>query len=150
MVHSLKEVVEGLMTDIKVPLEVVLVTAADLQEVEMTIIIPQVVVICIKLEIQGHLGTKGVQGPPPTKTEVTGKLLEVLDMVPKVETEITVVITILQALQTITIQVLTIGTIGIGKEIVSTPIKEMTRMIAEAAVSTTNLGRVTMVVVALI
>jgi hypothetical protein len=68
------------------------------------------------------------------------------DMVPIVET----IITILLALQTITIQVQEIGEIGIGKEIVNTPIKEMIRMKGEAQVSTINLGTPIMVVVALI
>jgi hypothetical protein len=43
-----------------------------------------------------------------------------------------------------------IGEIGIGKEIVNTPIKEMIRMKGEAQVSTINLGTPIMVVVALI
>ena len=79
-----------------------------------------------------------IGGPPPTTP------VEV--MYQKVET----LTTILLVHQTIMLQTQEIGEIGIGKEIVNTQIKGMIKMIEEAEVSTINLGRVTMAVVALI
>lgn len=79
-----------------------------------------------------------IEGPPPTTP------VEV--MYQKVET----LTTILLVHQTTMLQTQEIGEIGIGKEIVNTQIKGMIKMIEEAEVSTINLGRVTMAVVALI
>lgn len=79
-----------------------------------------------------------IEGPPPTTA------VEVMHQ--KVET----LTTILLVHQTIMLQTQEIGEIGIGKEIVNTQIKGMIKMIEEAEISTINLGRATMAVVALI
>lgn len=79
-----------------------------------------------------------IEGPPPT-TPAAG-------MHQKAET----LTTILLVHQTIMLLTQQIGEIGIGKEIVNTQIKGMIKMIEEAEVSTINLGRATMAVVALI
>lgn len=100
------------------------------------------------LVLQDHLAVILVR-PLLTKMEVIEDpplLTLAADMDPRIE----IIITILQALQTITIQVQEIGEIGIGKEIVNTPIKEMIRMKGEVEASMTSLGTAIMVVVALI
>ena len=78
-----------------------------------------------------------------TKTAETGDLPMVVDTGQIAETQII----ILQALLSI-ITLAQIGEIGIGKEIANSQIKEMIRTKGEAEVSTINLGRAIMVVVA--